>query len=115
MDKVQEAVSFEESCLKEEPIPAWDPIPLLRGVAKMVRQQHYAKPTFEGDYKDSIAEQSDMMFEVLNNWAWNAKTSAERRSYKRVLGEAYRLGLLYGHECPRATIAAWSSLIRGEV
>lgn len=114
MDKVKEAVAFEESCLKES-IPAWDPIPLLRGVVKMVRQQHHAKPNFEGDYKDSIAEQSDMLFKVLNSWACNAQTSAERHSYKRMLGEAYRLGLLYGHECPRATSAAWISLIKGEV
>ena len=111
MNKVQETISFETECLKDELVSAWDPMPMLRGAAKMIRERHHAKPYFDGDYKDNIAEQSAMLFELLSGWAWNSQTSEARRQYKRVLGEAYKLGLLSGYDCPRATIEAWSRLL----
>jgi hypothetical protein len=108
--KTLSRVALEASCLRDlQTLEAWSPVPLLRGIAKEVSLD----PAFEGDYKDAIASKSARLRERIWSYSCQARTSAERRMYDRVMSEASKRGLLNGYDCPRATSAAWTALMEG--
>lgn len=96
---------LEVSCLKEA-TEAWDPLPMLRAIAR----ETALPSSFDGDYKDAIADKSARLSLRLREYEALAGSSAERRMYIRLLNEASRLGLLDGYDCPRATTAAWAAI-----
>ena len=110
MTKIEQATALEVSCLKQDPAPAWDPLPLLWAACNCVRIERAARPLVDEDYKDSIAGASAMLNDLLTSWVWQARTSAERREYRRLIVEAVKRGLLSGYDCPRATMAAWAAI-----
>lgn len=106
--KTLSRVALEASCLKTlQATEAWDPVPLLRGIAREVT----LADGFDGDYKDAIASLSARLADRIWEYEVRSRTSAERRAYVRVKEEASRRGLLNGYDCPRATSAAWATLM----
>jgi len=107
---IRAALALEASCLKTlRATEAWDPVPLLRGIAREVTLAE----DFAGDYKDAIASLSAQLADKIWGYEVFARTSAERRAYARVKEEASRRGLFNGHDCPRATSTAWQALFGG--
>lgn len=111
MTKIEQATVLELSCLRADAQAAWDPLPLLRAAMESVRVQRAARPLADEDYKDSIAGSSAALADLLAGWVWQARTSAERREYRRLLAEAGRRGLLSGYDCPRSTMEAWAATV----
>ena len=106
--KTLSRIALEASCLKAlQATEAWDPLPLLRGIAREVT----LADGFDGDYKDAIASLSAQLADKIRDYEVLSRTSAERRMYVRVREEASRRGLFNGYDCPRATSAAWAELM----